>query len=143
MKTIMPKQIETSDRNWFIIDASGLTLGRLSTKLAVILKGKNKVSYAPHVDNWDYVVVLNADKFAVSGKKMTDKNYYTHSGYLGGLKTTALEDLLKKKPTKALELAVSGMLPKNKLRAMMLARLKLVQGTEHQFTAQKPETITL
>ncbi len=143
MKTIMPKQIETADRKWYIIDASNLTLWRLSTQLAVILKGKNKVSYAPHVDNGDYVIVLNADKFAVTGKKMTDKMYYTHSGYLGGLKTTALEDMLKKKPTKALELAVSGMLPKNKLRSSMLSRLKLVEGTDHQFTAQQPETITL
>lgn len=143
MKTIMPKQIDTSERKWFVIDASGLTLGRLSTKLAVILKWKNKVSYAPHVDNGDYVVVLNADKFKVTGKKMTDKMYYTHSGYLGWLKTTALEDLLGKKPTKALQLAVSWMLPKNKLRSSMLERLKLVEWTEHQFTAQKPETITL
>lgn len=88
-------------------------------------------------------MVINADKFKVTGKKMTDKNYYTHSGYLGGLKTTALEDLLKKKPTKALEHAVSGMLPKNKLRSSMISRLKLVTGTEHQYTAQKPQTITL
>ncbi len=143
MKTIMPKQIETAERKWYIIDASWLTLWRLSTKLAIILKGKNKVSYSGHVDNGDYVVVINADKFKVTGKKMTDKNYYTHSGYLGGLKTTALEDLLKKKPTKALEHAVSGMLPKNKLRSSMISRLKLVTGTEHQYTAQKPQTITL
>lgn len=143
MKTIMPKQIDTAERKWYIIDATGLTLGRLATRLAVILKGKNKVSYAGHVDNGDYVVVLNANKFKVTGKKMTDKLYYTHSGYLGGLKTTPLDKLLVKKPTKALELAVSGMLPKNKLRSSMLSRLKLVDGTEHQFTAQQPETITL
>jgi len=97
----------------------------LATKIAVILKGKNKASFAPHIDNGDYVIVTNCDKFAVTGKKLTDKMYYRHSGYLGGLKEISLEDLLEKKPTKALELAVSGMLPKNKLRKEMLSRLKL------------------
>ena len=139
----MPKQDITSEKNWYIIDASWLTLGRLATRLAVILKGKHKVSYAPHVDNWDYVIVTNADKFKVTGKKLTDKMYYTHSGYLGWLKTTPLEDLLRKKPSKALQLAVSGMLPKNKLRSSMLQRLKLVEGTDHQYTAQTPTEITI
>jgi len=97
----------------------------LATKIAVILKGKNKASFAPHIDNGDYVIVTNCDKFAVTGKKLTDKMYYRHSGYLGGLKEISLGNLLEKKPTKALELAIFGMLPKNKLRKEMLSRLKL------------------
>ncbi len=141
MKTITPIQLKGNERKWYTIDATGLTLGRLATQLAVILKGKNKPSFSPHMDNGDYVVVTNCDKFAVTGKKMTDKIYYRHTGYLGGLKETSLEDLLEKKPTKALELAVSGMLPKNKLRSAMLARLKLFTGDEHTFGAQKPELI--
>lgn len=141
MKTITPIQLKGNERKWYIIDATGLTLGRLATQLAVILKGKNKPSFSPHMDNGDYVVVTNCDKFAVTGKKMSDKIYYRHTGFLGGLKETSLEDLLVKKPTKALELAVSGMLPKNKLRSAMLARLKLFTGDEHTFGAQKPELI--
>ena len=143
MKTIMPKQIKGNERKWYVVDAEGQTLGRLATQLAVILKGKNKVDFAPHVDNWDYVIVLNADKFAVTGKKLTDKIYYRHTGYLGGLKETPLEDMLVKKPLRALELAVSGMLPKNKLRKDMISRLKWFTGTEHTFGAQKPTTIKL
>ena len=103
--------------------------------------GKNKPSYAPFLDNGDYVVVLNCDKFSVTGKKMSDKMYYRHSGFLWGLKESNLETLLEKKPTKALELAISGMLPKNKLRPGMLSRLKLFTWEEHTFVAQKPELI--
>jgi len=143
MKTIMPKQIKGNDRKWYVVDAKWQTLGRLATKIAVILKGKNKVDFAPHVDNGDYVVVLNADKFAVTGKKLSDKIYYRHTGYLGGLKETPLEDLLRKKPLKAMELAVSGMLPKNKLRKDMISRLKLFVWEEHTYTAQKPTEIKL
>lgn len=139
----MPKQIKGNERKWYVVDAEGQTLGRLATQLAAILKGKNKVDFAPHVDNWDYVIVLNADKFAVTGKKLTDKIYYRHTGYLGGLKETPLEDMLVKKPLRALELAVSGMLPKNKLRKDMISRLKWFTGTEHTFGAQKPTTIKL
>ena len=141
MKTISPKQLKGNERKWYLIDAKGLTLGKLATKISVILMGKNKPSYAPFLDNGDYVVVLNCDKFSVSWKKMTDKMYYTHSGYLWGLKESNLETLLEKKPTKALELAVSGMLPKNKLRAWMLSRLKLFTWEEHTFVAQNPELI--
>lgn len=141
MKTITPTQLKGNERKWYTIDATGMTLGRLATQLAVILKGKNKPSFSPHMDNGDYVVVTNCDKFSVTGNKMTDKTYYRHTGYLGGLKEISLEDLLEKKPTRALELAVSGMLPKNKLRKGMLARLKLFTGDEHSFTAQKPELI--
>lgn len=139
----MPKQIDSADRKWFIVDAKGKTLGRLATQLSVILKGKHKVDFAPHVDNGDYIIVTNADKFSVSWKKMTDKIYYRHTGYLWGLKETPMEDLLAKKPTRALELAISGMLPKNKLRQKMLARLKLFAGTEHKYWAQQPEEIKL
>lgn len=141
MKTISPKQVKGNERKWYVIDAKGETLGRLATKISVILMGKNKASYAPFLDNGDYVIVLNCDKFAVTGKKMTDKLYRTHSGYLWGLKESNLETLLEKKPFKALELAVSGMLPKNKLRASMLDRLKLFTWDEHTFVAQNPELI--
>ena len=141
MKTISPKQVKGNERKWYVIDAKGLTLGRLATKISVILMGKNQASYVPFLDNWDYVIVLNCDKVAVTGKKMTDKTYYSHSGYLWGLKEIDLKDLLAKKPEKVLETAVSGMLPKNKLRASMLARLKLFTWDEHTFVAQNPELI--
>jgi large subunit ribosomal protein L13 len=125
MKTITPTQLKGDERKWYIIDAKEQTLGRLATKIAVILKGKNKASFAPHLDNGDYVIVTNCDKFSVTGKKLSDKIYYSHTGYLGGLKEISLENLLEKKPLRALELAVYGMLPKNKLRKDMLSRLKL------------------
>ncbi|MGE4443829.1 MAG: 50S ribosomal protein L13 [Candidatus Altimarinota bacterium] len=143
MKTLMPKQLGNDARKWYVVDAEGQTLGRLSTQIATILKGKNKVSYAPHVDNGDYVIVLNSDKFVVTGKKLEDKIYYRHTGFMGGIKQISLGKLLNKKPTEALSKAVSGMLPKNKLRSDMLSRLKLVVGNEHGFKAQKPETLTL
>jgi large subunit ribosomal protein L13 len=143
MKTIMPKQIKGNDRKWYVIDAKGKTLWRLATQIAIILKGKNKVNFAPHVDNGDYVIVLNADKFSVTWKKMSDKIYYRHTGFLGWLKEISLEKLLKKKPLKAIEFAVSWMLPKNKLRKKMLSRLKLFIWDEHTFTAQKPIEIKL
>jgi len=141
MKTITPSQLKGDERKWYIIDAKGQTLGRIATQIATILKGKNKVDFIPHLDNGDYVVVTNCDKFKVTWKKMTDKMYYRHTGYLGGLKEISLEDLLTKKPTKALEFAVNGMLPKNKLRSGMLSRLKLFTWDEHSFVAQKPELI--
>ncbi len=141
MKTITPSQLKGDERKWYIIDAKGQTLGRLATQIATILKGKNKVDYIPHLDNGDYVVVTNCDKFKVTWNKMSDKIYYRHTGYLGGLKEISLENLLAKKPTKALELAVNGMLPKNKLRKGMLSRLKLFIWDEHSFVAQKPELI--
>lgn len=143
MKTITPTQLAANERKWYVIDAKGQTLGRLATQIATMLRGKNKVDFAPHMDNGDYVIVINADKFAVTGKKMTDKLYHRHTGYLGGLISTPLEKLLVKKPTRALEAAVSGMLPKNKLRKGMQMRLKLFTGETHTFEAQKPETITL
>lgn len=143
MKTINPKQLETIERKWFIVDAKWQTLGRIATKIAMVLRWKEKVNFASYVDNWDYVIVLNADKFNVTWNKLSDKMYYTHSWYLGWVKEANLSQLLVKKPTKALELAVSWMLPKNKQRANMLARLKLVTWSEHNFSAQKPQELKL
>ncbi len=143
MKTITPKQLTSSQRKWYVVDAKGKTLGRLATSIATVISWKNKVDFANHLDNGDYVIVINCDKFAVTGKKMTDKMYHRHTGYLGGLISTPLDKLLVKKPIKPLESAISGMLPKNKLRKGMMARLKLFTGTEHTFEAQKPETLSL
>lgn len=143
MKTIIPKKAQAPERKWYVIDAKWQNLWRLSTKIAGILRGKNKVDFVPFFDNGDYVVVLNCDQFETTGKKMEDKIYYRHTGYLGGLKSTNLAKLLVKKPAKPLELAVVGMLPKNKLKKDMLARLKLFTGNEHTYIAQKPELINL
>ncbi len=143
MKTIMPKQIQGNERKWYVVDAKGQTLWRLATQIAVILKWKNKVSYAPHVDNGDFVIVLNADKIHVTWNKMEDKMYYRHTGFLGWLKEISLGNLLEKKPLKAVEFAVKWMLPKNKLRAKMVSRLKLFNWDDHNYAAQKPEAITL
>jgi large subunit ribosomal protein L13 len=126
-----------------LVDAEGQTLGRIATQIAIMLKWKNKPDFAPHVDNGDNVIVINADKFRVTWKKLEDKMYYKHTGYLWGLKEISLENLLVKKPIKAMEFAVSGMSPKNKLRKQMISRLKLFTWAEHTFTAQKPEIIKL
>ena len=143
MKTITPVQTAQNERKWYVIDASGMTLGRLATTIATTLRGKNKLDFSPHMDNGDFVIVLNCDKFVVTGNKMKDKMYHRHTGYLGGLISTPLEKLLEKKPTRALEAAVSGMLPKNKLRKNMQQRLKLFTGSDHTYAAQKPETLSL
>lgn len=143
MKTLMPKQLENDGRTWYVVDAEGQTLWRLATQIATVLKWKNKVSFAPHIDNWDYVVVINSEKIAVTGNKLEGKVYYRHTGFLWGIKEITLGKLLVKKPSEALKKAVSWMLPKNKLRADMLARLKLVVWSEHGFKAQQPKTLTL
>lgn len=143
MKTITPTQISSMQRKWFVVDAQGQTLGRLASTIATILRGKNRVDFATHLDNGDYVIVVNADKFIVTGNKLAAKMYHRHTGYMGGLVSTPLEKLLVKKPTQALEFAVSGMLPKNKLRKDMLERLKLFTGAEHTFAAQKPEILEI
>lgn len=143
MKTLMPKQVASIERKWFVVDAEGKTLGRLATQIALILKGKNRADYAGHVDNGDYVIVLNAGKVVVTGNKMTDKLYRTHSGFMGGLKEVPFAKMQEKKPTEMLRLAVSGMLPKNRLRDDMLLRLKLEVGDTHGFAAQKPVAIEL
>lgn len=143
MKTLMPKQLKGNERNWYVIDAAGQNLGRISTLIATYLKGKNKVNFAPHVDNGDYVIVLNAGKITVTGNKESQKLYRSHSQYMGGLKETPLAKMREKKPTEILRHAVSGMLPKNRLHDGMISRLKLELGSEHQYQAQQPTTITL
>ena len=140
--TVMQKKEEVT-RNWYEIDAEGKILGKIATEIAVRLMGKHKPSYTPHVDGGDFVVVVNADKFAVTGKKMLDKKYYRHSGYPGGLKVRRLEERLEKKPTEIIRKAVERMLPKNKLGNQMINRLKIYTGNEHNHVAQKPERIEL
>ena len=139
----MPKQIKWDERKWYVVNAEGLTLWKLSTKVATILRGKNKIDFSPHVDNGDYVIIVNSDKFVVTWKKLEDKIYYKHTWYLWWLKSTPLNKLLEKKPTEALKQSINWMLPKNKLRASMISRLKLFVGSEHTYTAQKPEELKL
>ncbi|MCP5096380.1 MAG: 50S ribosomal protein L13 [Chloroflexi bacterium] len=137
MKTFVPKPVEV-ERDWLIIDAEGQTLGRLATQIATLLRGKHKTTYAPHLDCGDYVIVLNADKFVVTGRRLDQKNYYRHSGYPGGLKTISLRNQLELHPTRPIELAVRGMLPKNKLGRKMFKKLKVYTGTDHPHHAQSP-----
>lgn len=131
----------TVEPKWYLIDAEGQILGRLATRIATILMGKNKPTYTAHVDTGDFVVVVNADKFAVTGRKMKDKMYYHASGYPGGLKSIAMDKLLVEKPTEPLRQAVKRMLPKTKLGRQMLTKLKLYAGPEHPHAAQSPEPI--
>lgn len=130
-------------RDWYVVDAQGQTLGRLATQVATILKGKNKPSYTPHVDCGDYVVVVNAEKVHVTGQKMTQKKYYRHSGYPGGLKEVALRDQLDKFPNRVIESAVRGMLPHNRLGRRMFKKLKVYAGPNHPHEAQQPKTLEL
>ena len=139
---VMQKK-EQVERKWYEVDAEGKALGKLATEIAVKLMGKDKPTYTPHVDGGDYVIVTNAHKIAVTGKKLTDKKYYRHSGYPGGLKVRTLQEMLDKKPTDVIRKAVERMLPKNKLGSQMIGRLKIYTGTEHTHTAQKPEKIEL
>jgi large subunit ribosomal protein L13 len=142
MKT---KVLKTADvkRNWYIVDATGKILGRLASKIAHVLTGKHKPQYTPHIDCGDFVVIVNADKFRVTGKKMTDKIYYSHSFYPGGLKKISLELMLEKHPERVMYHAVSGMLPKNRLRARRLRRLKIYTDSNHPHSAQSPQKIEL
>lgn len=135
-----PAEIE---REWWVVDAKGQTLGRLASKIAFILKGKQKPTYAPNVDCGDYVIVLNADRVHVTGKKLEDKKYYRHSGYPGGLTETSLRTMLEKNPERVIELAVRGMLPKNALGRKMLKKLKVYVGETHPHDAQQPKTLEL
>jgi len=139
------KTLRTEDvvRNWYTIDAEGVVLGRLASKIAMILMGKEKTTYSPNIDGGDYVVVTNATKFAVTGNKMEDKKYHHYSGYKGGLTTRNLADMLERKPTDVIRLAVKNMLPKNKLAAQRLNRLKIYITSEHDHAAQKPTSFTL
>ena len=140
MKTYSQKASEIK-REWWVIDASSLPLGKLAVVIADKLMGKSKVTYTPHIDNGDYVVVTNAKNLVVTGEKMTQKKYYRHSGYPGGLKELKLEEVLEKDPSRVIREAVKGMLPKNKLDAERLKRLRVFEGSEHAHTAQNPKEI--
>ncbi|MBO8165302.1 MAG: 50S ribosomal protein L13 [Brevibacillus sp.] len=136
--TYMAKPLEV-ERKWYIVDAAGQTLGRLASEVASILRGKHKPEFTPHVDTGDFVIVINADKVKLTGKKLSDKIYYRHSQYPGGLKATTAGDMLKNRPERMFELAVKGMLPKNSLGRQMFTKLKVYAGSEHPHEAQKPE----
>ena len=130
-------------KEWVLIDATDLVLGRLASRVALVLRGKNKPSYTPHMDCGDNVIIVNADKIKLTGNKMTDKVYVRHTGYPGGQRFTTPKDIMKKKPTELLRMAVKGMLPKNRLGARLINNLYLYQGSEHPHQAQKPKTIKL
>ena len=141
MKTYManPDKIE---RKWYVVDAEGQTLGRLSSEIAKVLRGKNKPIFTPHMDCGDYVIVVNADKVKVTGKKLDQKIYYNHSDYVGGMRETTLREMMAKKPEKVVELAVKGMLPKGPLGRSMITKLHVYAGPNHEQAAQKPEVLT-
>ncbi|MFH0834184.1 MAG: 50S ribosomal protein L13 [Patescibacteria group bacterium] len=144
MKTTLPKVAEMfAKAKWFVIDAEGKTVGKIATEAARRLTGKFRPDFTPHLDLGDGVIIVNAEKIVLTGKKLTDKLYRTHSGYRGHLKSTSAGEMLEKKPTRVLELAVKGMLPKNKLKDGRLLRLKIFTGAEHNHTAQKPEVIEI
>ena len=142
MKTFMPKA-ESIERKWYVVDASGMVLGRLASQVANILRGKTKPIYTPFVDTGDYVIIINADKAVLTGKKLDQKIYYHHSGYAGGLKETKYRDLMANKPEFAIKHAVIGMLPKGPLGRKMATKLKVYSGPEHEHEAQKPEALEL
>ena len=142
MKTYSPKKQELQN-NWVVVDAQDKILGRLATEIAVRLKGKHKPEYAPHLDNGDFVIVINADKIKVTGQKMKQKKYYRHSGYPGGIKEITLEKQMAKKPEQVIQTAVKGMLPKNRLGRALLKKLKVYAGTEHPHQAQQPVALDI
>ena len=141
MKTFMANPA-TIDRKWYVVDAEGQTLGRLASEVAKVLRGKNKPIFTPHVDTGDYVIVINAEKVTVTGKKLDQKKYYHHSDYVGGMKEATLREKLAKKPEEVVELAVKGMLPKGPLGRQMYKKLFVYAGPEHKHAAQKPEVLT-
>jgi large subunit ribosomal protein L13 len=141
MKTFMASPA-TIDRKWYVVDATDMTLGRLASEVAKVLRGKNKAIFTPHIDTGDYVVVINASKVKVTGKKLDQKIYYHHSDYVGGMKETTLREMLAKKPEKVIELAVKGMLPKGPLGRQMFTKLHVYAGADHNQAAQKPEVLT-
>lgn len=142
MKTFSAKP-EAVQRDWYLVDASGKTLGRLAAEIATRLRGKHKPEYTPHVDTGDYIVVVNAEKVTVTGNKASDKIYYSHSEFPGGIKEISFEKLIDKAPTRALEIAVKGMLPHNPLGRAMFKKLKVYAGTEHPHTAQQPQPLNI
>lgn len=141
MKSYMASP-STIERKWYVVDATGHTLGRLASEVASVLRGKNKPIFTPHMDCGDYVIIVNADKIKVSGKKLDQKIYYHHSDYVGGMKETTLREKLNKKPEEVIELAVKGMLPKGPLGRQMYTKLFVYAGPDHKHAAQKPEVLT-
>ena len=141
MKTFMASPA-TIDRKWYVVDATDMTLGRLASEVAKVLRGKNKAIFTPHIDTGDYVIVINAEKVKVTGKKLDQKVYYRHSEYVGGMKETTLREMLAKKPENVVQLAVKGMLPKGPLGNQMYTKLYVYAGPEHKHAAQKPEVLT-
>ena len=133
----------TIDRIWYVVDAEGKTLGRLASEVAKVLRGKNKAIFTPHIDTGDYVIVVNADKVKVTGKKLDQKIYYHHSDYIGGMKETTLREMMNKHPERVIEYAVKGMLPKGPLGRQMYTKLFVYAGPDHKHPAQKPETLEL
>ncbi len=131
------------ERRWWVVDAQGMTLGRLASKVAPILRGKHKPYFTPHLDTGDYVIIINADKIHVTGKRLDQKKYYRHSGYPGGLKSMTLRELMDKFPTRALKFAIKGMLPKGPLGRKMMTKLKVYAGGEHPHQAQQPQVLEL
>jgi large subunit ribosomal protein L13 len=142
MKTFSAKP-ETVRRDWYVVDATDKTLGRLATELARRLRGKHKPEYTPHVDTGDYIVVVNAKNVRVTGRKLSDKMYYRHTGYIGNLKSANLEEMLESSPEQVIELAVKGMLPRNPLGRKMLGKLKVFPGPEHVHQAQQPQPLDI
>ena len=142
MKSFMASP-STIERKWYVVDATGHTLGRLASEIASVLRGKNKPTYTPHVDTGDYVIVVNADKIQVTGKKLDQKVYYNHSDYVGGMKETTLREKMAKKPEDVIYLAVKGMLPKGPLGREMITKLHVYAGADHKHQAQKPEVLEI
>ncbi|MCA1797869.1 MAG: 50S ribosomal protein L13 [Xanthomonadaceae bacterium] len=142
MKTFSAKA-ETVKRDWLIVDATDKTLGRLATEVARRLRGKHKAEYTPHVDTGDYIVVINAEKVRVTGNKTTDKVYYHHTGYIGSMKSITFDKMMAKAPTRAIEIAVKGMMPKNPLGRAMFRKLKVYAGPDHKHTAQQPKALEI
>ena len=141
MKTFMASPA-TIERKWYVVDAAGMTLGRLASEVAKVLRGKNKAIFTPHMDTGDFVIVVNADKVKVTGRKLDQKIYYRHSEYVGGMKETTLREMMAKKPERVVELAVKGMLPKGPLGRQMYTKLHVYAGPDHKHAAQKPEVLT-
>jgi large subunit ribosomal protein L13 len=142
MKTFSAKT-ETVKRDWYVVDADGKTLGRIASEIARRLRGKHKAEYTPHVDTGDYIVVVNADKVRVSGKKSTDKMYHHHTGYMGNLRSFSFNKMIERSPTEVITIAVKGMLPKNPLGRAMLGKLKVFAGPTHNHQAQQPQTLDI
>ena len=147
MKTTMARKEQVTsgeiEQKWYVVDAEGLVLGRLATRLATILRGKNKPIFTPHVDVGDFVIVINAEKVALTGRKLESKEYFHHSGYIGGIKSTSIERMLKTKPTEVVRHAVKGMMPKSRLGRAQFSKLKVYAGPDHPHEAQLPEPLPL